>query len=92
MEKSLKKIEEFYLNCADNYHNNKLSKYATRLGLIFGASLTLGAFLNVDNLTTKLNSEATLPLAGMTLVFFGIPILINFIRERSGYYNTKINK
>lgn len=81
-----KKIAQFYSHCADNYHNDELSRSANRLGLISGAVLTLGSSLNIDNMKTRLNQEATVPLAIFTIAFFGIPVLINFIREKTGYY------
>ncbi|MCX7881370.1 MAG: hypothetical protein N2482_02585 [Patescibacteria group bacterium] len=88
MKKSFERLNDFYSSCADNYHNDGLSKNAARLGLIVGALLTLGACLNIDNLITNLNNKSTLPLAAITLNF-GIPILINFIREKNGYYDNK---
>lgn len=86
IKETLQKVGNFYSECADNYQHNKISRYATRLGLLFSSALTIGSYLNIDNITTKLNQEATLPLAGMTLLFFGIPVLINFLREKRGYY------
>ncbi len=78
-------VGEFFSRGAEQYHNNEYySKILARFGLLFTASLELINALENDIYNTLKWGVLALP--------YGIMILINFIRERQGYYNDSQNQ